>query len=267
MRRSAPVVLAAVAAAALVAGGAAPAFADEEPPAPAPAAAPAAPPQGEPAAATPSAVRAAPRYTLGNWMLHAHLDAGAEPHPDFACGSGDAATCSVVAFGVGGQLLWRGTLGFGLGLYVAQGSATLAGKDQLAIGDRISGPVSLAVRPLGARPLTHGDTFVNRLLAGISIEVGPALEYRRSSGTPLRPPCTIPGVDYTVAFHGALSVDVPLLGNTQGGWLALRLAGRVTAGPSSELAPTQSSTDPECRAQVHIPGVATQLFAGLSYYL
>jgi len=242
----------------------------DAPPAPAspslPAVAPGAPPAaGGGLVTTPGR----PRFALGNWLINAHVAGGVEPNR-YHCSAGTS-TCTVAAFGVGGQMLWRGFLGFGVGLYASSGSPLVAGTipqadgstvTEPSLGDRISVAGALALRPLAPLAWSLGDSWGSRLMAGFGIEVGPSVEYTRTSST-TTPGCAIPSSNLGVGFHGLASLDVPIVGDTRSGWLAVRVAARLLAGPDAFLAPQSTA----CVAQVTEPGVSSQLLIGFGYYL
>lgn len=208
-----------------------------------------------------------PPFRFEPLLFQAHLGAGLEVQP-FNCNAA-AATCRIPAFHVGGTLLWRGFLGASLGLSASAGSPLIPGDEaQAAFGDRISTSLALAVRPIAPWAWKRGDGFVTRLLAGVGLEAGPSVEYLRTSSITL-PGCSLPATKVQPGGHVAASLELPLLGNLQGGWLALRVTARVIISPEAKLAPIESTPDPDtgekCRPLVKMTTVSPQITFGLAY--
>ena len=242
----------------------------------APAAAQAPPPapllEGAPATAITSAPGPAPaptpepapvpRFFAAPFLLVAHLQAGFEPHK-MSCDPQSAATCTVTAFSVGGEALWHGLVGLSLGLYASAGSPVVPVVPP-GLPDRVSTTIALGLRPLAGLGWKRGDTFVARLLAGIGIEVGPSIEYLRTSSATL-PNCDIPATVTQSGLHLSASVELPLLGDARTGWLSLRLSERLLVNAPADLAPTVIGSSTTCTAQVHASGTLTQTLLGLAY--
>ncbi len=184
------------------------------------------------------------RSRLGSLQLHVHVVLGVEP----VDGS------RAVAFGTSAELLWRCRVGVFAGLLSSKGNAVLAvtdtGRVLPAPGDRISVPLGLAFRPfghLGMRPGDGGRGWARRLAAGLGLELGISAEHIRTSGQSE----TVP------ALHAAIAADIPLWGGPVEGGVALRVVGRLIAGPSVTLE----------SGAVEMPSVSGQLYGGLAWAL
>lgn len=229
-----------------------------------------------------------PRWRVGEWLLSIHAVGGIEQGQrssdidrdgHFVCTTAAIATCTVAAFGVGGQLLWRGFLGPALAFYASAGSplvpdgapaydpsTVVRGSTHAGLADRLSIVPALAIRPLAWFAWDRGDRYLARLLGGLSFEVGPSIEHLRTGSKDL-PGCGVPTNDTRLGFHALAALDVPLLGDSRSGWLALRLGLRVLAGANTGLAPAQGASDPACYATIIEPGSAQQFLAGFAYSL
>ncbi len=195
------------------------------------------------------------------FLLDASFGFGFEPHDrqPVSCSSDKGQQCELLlTFDVQAEALWRGFIGPGLGLFVSQGTPVQVngmdaqGKPLPAFGDRISVAAAVAVRPFAPLTWRRGDGYLMRLLAGFELQLGPSIEYARTALASAT----------NVGFHFATSLDVPLYGaNTRGG-LAIRLSVRVMASPDASF-----NQQPGGNFLVVEPGTATQLFAGLAYFL
>jgi hypothetical protein len=220
-------------------------------------------------ACSPVAARA--DYAAGSFLIDASFGVGVEPHDrqQVQCsklmGSGSTAEqvsvpqCNMVlTFGVTGEALWRGLVGFGLGLYAAEGTPVqVSGNDAQgralpSFGDRISTVVSAAARPLAPLVLYFGDRWLTRLAAGLGVQLGASVEHAR----------TALDSSTKIGLHVAASLDVPLYGANSRGGVALRLAMRLLVSPEAQFLP-----QPMGNFQVDVPGTAVQLYAGFAYYL
>jgi hypothetical protein len=179
----------------------------------------------------------------GTWpyQLDLHVLIGGEPQPERG---------TAVAFGVGAEVLWRLRVGAFVALLSSEGSplmaATVGGKTQPSLGDRVSVPFGLAARPFGAlgeRPRHFGD----RLLGGLGVQLGATIEHVRTSDDS----------QTTGGLHLGLSVDVPVWGGPGEGGVALRLYGRLMVTPEVTL---------EANKSVFEPHASGQIFGGLAYY-
>jgi hypothetical protein len=182
------------------------------------------------------AARAAPAESLNrpevqllparprSWPLSiaATLLIGVEPQPQ-------ANGASPIAFGIGGEFLWRARVGGFVSLLASEGTLVLVtqvvnGTKVPSLPDRISVPFGFAVRPF---TFLVGDReeYWARLLAGVGAQLGVAVENLRTSDD-----------SQTVAgLHLALSLDVPLWGGPVQGGAGLRLMGRAMFTPSVTL--------------------------------
>jgi hypothetical protein len=195
------------------------------------------------------------------FLLDASFGFGIEPHDRQAvsCSSDKGQQCDLLlTFDVQAEALWRGFIGPGIGLFVSQGTPVQVnmtgadGKPLPSFGDRVSVAAAVAVRPFAPLSWRHGEGYLMRLLAGFELQVGPSIEYARTALASAT----------NVGFHFAASLDLPLYGaNTRGG-LALRLAVRVMASPDANF-----NQQPGGNFLVVEPGTATQLFAGIAYFL
>lgn len=184
------------------------------------------------------------RSRFGAWQLHLHVLVGVEP----------VDSARPVAFGAGTELLWRGRIGLFVALLSVKGNAVRAtienGQALAAPGDRISVPFGFAFRPLGHLGRRASDGlrgWAQRLAAGLGLELGLAVEHIRTSGES----ATVP------ALHAALATDIPLWGGPIEGGLALRLLGRLIAGPAVTLE----------SGSVQMPRVSGQVYGGLAWTL
>jgi hypothetical protein len=176
------------------------------------------------------------------FTLDVHVLVGAELH--------DVGT--PVAFGIGGEGLYHGWIGPFVALLASEGSPIVptmgsAGKANPSLADRISVPIALAVRPLGplaAQPERSGR-WGWRLLAGLGLQAGVAIEHLRSSDDEAT----------TAGLHLGLNLDVPLYGGPLTGGIALRLYARLIWTPSVTLS----------TGAIAEPAANGQLFAGICY--
>ncbi len=175
--------------------------------------------------------------------LDPHVLIGVEPH---------GARGAPIAFGVGGDLLWRGRLGAFVGVLSSSGTALLPaqrnGVPLRSLSDRISVPIALEWRPfatLGRR----AHPWVEQLLAGIQAQVGLSVEHLRTSDDS----------QTTAGLHLAAGLEVPVIGGPTAGGLTLKLWGRLLITEDVALDVTQAQT-------VFEPGVSGQIFGGLCYY-
>jgi hypothetical protein len=198
----------------------------------------------------------APRARTWPMTVELHALIGVEPH-DQANADNQA-----VAFGVGGELLWRGRVGAFLSVLASQGSAVLVTKKDAAnhtlpaLADRISIPLGVALRPLAFLFRERTD-YAAALAGGLGVQAGVSIENLRTSADDAWKP----------AGHIALTWDVPLYGSPIGGGVALRVAFRGLFSSETALSPASPSTagGPLGPPQVVEPGAALQFFAGLSY--
>lgn len=159
-----------------------------------------------------------------------------------------------IAFGVGGELMWRARIGAFAALLSSEGSPILPqsagnGKTLASLADRISVPIALAWRPFTPLAEKH-VTWPWRLLAGIGVQAGVSIENLRTSDDDAT----------TAGLHLGLSIDVPVFGGPIEGGLALRLYGRMVVAPDVTLDVNQPQ-------RVHEPIFTGQIFGGLTYYL
>jgi hypothetical protein len=195
-------------------------------------------------------------------LLEAHLAAGIEPH-GFRCNTASASTCTVTAYNVGASALWRGLVGPAIAIYASEGSPLVpADVTQTAFGDRISATVGLAVRPFAPLGWHRPDGWVSRLAYAFSVEVGPSLEYLRTSAITIAG-CDIPATRVQGGASGLFGLDVPVLGDARSGWLSLRASVRVLGNDEAHLAPTANTGG--CSALVVMPGVLAQALFGVGY--
>ena len=90
------------------------------------------------------------------------------------------------------------------------------------------------------------------------------MEYLRTSSVAVPLPCTIGTSAVQPGFSGALSVEVPLLGDAKSGWLSLRVTERLIVNNEAKLAPSMN-TDGSCSAAIDHGGVVGQTFFGLAF--
>jgi hypothetical protein len=191
-------------------------------------------------ALSPLALEPPPPPTSATWplALGVHALIGVEPHD----------RGNPIAFGFGGELLWRGKLGGFATLLASEGTPILVppsmNVQRPSFGDRISVPFGLAARPLLF--FISRDDYWGRLLAGIGVQLGITIENLRTSDDNAT----------TAGLHAALSVDVPLWGGLKEGGVTLRLAARLLFTPEVRL--DQNA--------VFEPAASGQLLCGLAYY-
>jgi hypothetical protein len=154
-----------------------------------------------------------------------------------------------IAFGIESEVLWRGLIGPSLGLFASEGSpippTQSASGAQPSLGDRISVPIALALRPF-ATVAARRPGWGGQLLAGVGVQLGIAIEHVRSSDDS----------DTTAGLHLALNVDVPLWGGPLKGGVALRLYGRLSVAREMHID----------QSLIVEPVASVQLLAGLCYY-
>jgi hypothetical protein len=211
-----------------------------------------------------------------DWLMNVGVGFGIEPHQRVSPACTKSSTnqmngqtetvrvpdCNLVlAFGVGGELLWRGFLGLGLGLYASEGAPVEVASDAKtglpgSFGDRISLALAVAVRPLAPLAWKMDGQWGARLLAGFGLQVGVSLEYARSSLDSA----------LNLGFHGEAFLDLPVWGAGTRGGVAVRLAARVLASPDVSMSFVQPNQNEAGFYQVREPGTAAQLLAGVAYY-
>jgi len=173
-------------------------------------------------------------------MLDIHALLGFEPHAERG---------NPTAFGAGAEVLWKARIGGFAELLSSGGTGLIAptvnGVMEPGFADRISIPFGMAARPL-AGWFVNRPSWVARLLSGVGVQVGIAVEHLRTSDDSTT----------TAGLHAALSVDVPLYGGPKRGGIALRLYGRLMVTSSVTLD----------NRTVFEPATNGQLFAGLAYY-
>lgn len=134
-----------------------------------------------------------------------------------------------VAFGIGGEFLWRARVGGFVSLLSSEGTLVLVtqtvnGTKAPSLPDRISVPFGFAARPFTVL-VERRDEYWARLVAGLGVQVGVTVENLRTSDD-----------SQTVAgLHLGVSVDVPLWGGPVQGGAGLRLAGRALFTPAVSL--------------------------------
>ena len=165
-------------------------------------------------------------------LVDLHVMIGTEPHNQG----------NPIAFGAGGELLWRRRVGAFAALYASAGSPIRVASG-VGLGDRVSVPFGLAVRPF----LAPQTTYLDRLAAGLGLQVGATVEHLRTSLD-----------DKTTAgLHLGISVELPFYGCLDGqSGVALRLFGRMLFTPPVTLA----------NQLVAEPAVNGQFFLGLAFY-
>jgi hypothetical protein len=139
-------------------------------------------------------------------------------------------------------------------LLSSQGTQVIAGADQDALADRISLPLGFAARPF-AHLVEAQSSWLQRAVASLGVQVGVSMEHLRISLDS----------DTTAAFHFALSAELPLWRGPLDGGVALRLYGRLLAGPQVLLNQPQPGAASSGKL-VREEGVTGQLFAGLVWY-
>src|SRR5581483_5848118 len=90
-----------------------------------------------------------------------------------------------IAFGIGGEFLWRARVGGFVSLLSSEGTLVLVtdvvkGSKVPSLPDRISVPFGAAARPLMFL-VENRDEYWARLLAGFGVQVGVAVENLRTS--------------------------------------------------------------------------------------
>jgi hypothetical protein len=210
-------------------------------------------------------------------LLTVHLSVGVEPHLPSPTSGFPMGT--PIAFGLGGEVLWRGLVGVGLSLYSSEGVALTPGFMLPGLADRVSVVAALALRPLAPlawREARHGEARLARFLEGVGVEIGPSVEYYRSASLDLF--TTVNGMRVlqcpdirTDAVRGAfnlgLSLEAPLAGSAHTGWVALRASGRMIATSEAQLGPQLVQPGNQCRALIVERGLAAQILIGIAYYL
>ena len=187
------------------------------------------------------------------FLLAGSVGFGLEPQGRVPASCGNP-QCHLFAFAIGVEVLWRGLVGPALSIYTTEGQPLVVEKERGAsFGDRLSVPLGVAVRPLAFLAWRRGDGYLWRLLAGLGLQVGAALEQGR----------TALESKLSVGFHGAASLDVPIWGGGSTGGVTLRLQGRLRAGADARLLFDERSQT----YQVIGPGTAAQLLVGLAFYL
>jgi hypothetical protein len=182
----------------------------------------------------------APAPTSATWplALDLHVLLGAEPHD----------RGSPVAFGFGGELLWRAWVGGFAELLAAEGAPVVPpavnNSAQPSFADRISIPFGVALRPLAH--LRAPEDWWTRVLGGVGVQLGPTVEYLRTSDAS----AAVGGL------HAALGVEVPLWGGARQGGLALRLYGRMVFTPEVTLD----------GGKVFEPLFSGQIYGGVAFY-
>ncbi len=157
-----------------------------------------------------------------------------------------------IAFGVNAELLWKAKLGGFVALLSSEGTLVLVTdvvKNQKvpSLPDRISVPFGFAARPfMLARAIADRDGFGARLLQGIGVQVGIAVENLRTSDDSTT----------TAGLHLGASVDVPLWGSPALGGAAFRVAARGVFTPSVTLS----------AGTVAEPSASGQLYAGFTWW-
>lgn len=159
---------------------------------------------------------------------------------------------SPVAMGVGGEVLWHGIVGGFAELLASQGTSLNPKANQDALPDRISLPLGVAVRPF-AKLVEAQSSWLQKFAASIGVQVGVSMEHLRISADEAT----------TAAFHLGLAAELPVYRGPLQGGLALKLYGRLIAGPGVTIVPTGSSPG---ATQARMDGVSGQLFAGLVWY-
>lgn len=224
---------------AVIAAAAPRAFADPEAPRPSE-------PRPAPAVTAPAlAMAPPPPERARSWPLSiaATLMVGLEPH-DQANG------LSPIAFGIGGEFLWKARVGGFVSLLSSEGTLVLVtqtvnGNKVPSLPDRISVPFGLAARPFTAL-VERDDRWLARLAAGVGVQLGLAVENLRTSDD-----------SQTVAgLHLAVSVDVPVWGGPVQGGAGVRVMGRGVFAPSVSLSANS----------VAEPIASGQLYAGLCWW-
>jgi hypothetical protein len=192
----------------------------------------AAPPWAPP---PPPPVAAVTREHTTTWpyTLHLNVVIGAELH-----GHGQP-----VAFGMGGEGLWRGWVGVFASLLASSGGRVVVAMGDPPLGDRVSVPFGLAIRPFGAMAQKR-DGWGWKLLGGVGAQLGATVEHIRTSADS----------STTGGMHLALAVDVPVYGGPIEGGVALRAMGRVMVTPEVTLP-----------SGVHTPIASGQIFVGVVY--
>jgi hypothetical protein len=196
-----------------------------------------------------------PVFFAGRVLLDAHLGVGVEPHYQG----------TPIAFGVGGEALWRGLLGVGLSLYTSEGSPILPDHDWPKLADRISVAGALALRPLAPFGWSRGDGWLARFLGGFGVQVGPSVEYFRTASLAISG-CPVDTTAVLGALHLQASLEVPLLGDASTGWVSLRVEERIVVGGDRDIAPQRVGQN-GCTAAVHENAVASQVLFGLAWSL
>jgi hypothetical protein len=180
------------------------------------------------------------RTQLWPYTLDLHALIGVEPHSQ-----GNA-----VAFGAGAEFYWHGRVGAFAELLASNGLPIIppmqSGHSQPSLPDRVSIPFGFAARPFAVGQ--DQESWGRRLLAGIGVQLGLAVEYLRTSDDSVT----------TAGLHLGVGIDVPLYrGPLQGNAVALRLYGRALFTPSVTL---------EANKTVEEPVASAQLYAGIVYY-
>jgi hypothetical protein len=183
------------------------------------------------------------RTALWPVTLNVHALIGGEMH---------GSRGSPVAMGVGGEVLWRGIVGGFAELLASEGTSLIAAKGQDALPDRISLPLGVAVRPF-AKLVEAQSSWLQRVAASFGVQAGASMEHLRISSDDAT----------TAAFHLAFALELPVYRGPLDGGVALKLYGRLIAGPGVTIVPTGSSPG---STQARMDAVSGQLFAGLVWY-
>jgi hypothetical protein len=185
------------------------------------------------------------RTSLWPVTLNVHAVVGAELH---------GSRGSPVAMGAGGEVLWHGIVGGFAELLASQGTSLVAAAQQDALPDRISLPLGLAVRPFAKLPsVVAQSSWLQRFVASIGVQVGASMEHLRISSDDAT----------TAAFHLGFAAELPVYRGPLDGGIALKLYGRLIAGPGVTIVPTGASPG---STQARMDGVSGQLFGGLVWY-
>jgi hypothetical protein len=168
-----------------------------------------------------------------------------------------------IAFGVGGELLWKARFGVFAAMLSSEGTPVKVtmvqnGTTAPSLADRISLPFGVAVRPLSFFVPTQG-TFLTSLAQGVGVQAGITVENLRTSDDNT----------WNAGGHLAATFDVPLIwGSPVAGGVALRieLRGLFTAPAQLDHAQPTTPGGPPGPPAVTEPAASFQFFAGICYY-
>ncbi len=154
---------------------------------------------------------------------------------------------NLIAFGLGGELLWKGRIGGFAAVLGSEGSPEVTSSTEKAFPDRISVPFGFAARPFAYNVKPNDTRWVSRFLQGIDVQLGISVEHIRTSDDSVT----------TAGLHLGLGFEVPVYGGPRQGGLSLRFQARGVFTPSVDL---------ESNKSVHEPAGSGQLYAGVAFY-